>query len=240
MRPSPSAGCAWCRGEQPDGASLSTSRRFCSRKCRQAAWRLRRRGLDASPTPASATGPGLFAYADPPYLGLSAKYYRRESTFAGEVDHGALLSVLEGRRRAGELLGWALSLSSRSLATLLPLCPSGARVCAWVKPHPVPAATVGPHNVWEGLIVVGGRPRRPGVPDAIVALPARGGGSLPGRKPIAFCAWLFHLLGAGPRDELDDLFPGSGIVGQAWRELARGSVVPAGPTSAVDARHLSA
>ena len=29
-----------------------------------------------------------FAYADPPYPGLSARYYRNEPTFAGEVDHG--------------------------------------------------------------------------------------------------------------------------------------------------------
>jgi hypothetical protein len=41
-----------------------------------------------------------------------------------------------------------------------------------------------------------------------------------GRKPVAFCAWLFDLLGMVPGDELVDLFPGTGIVARSWRELA--------------------
>ena len=40
-----------------------------------------------------------------------------------------------------------------------------------------------------------------------------------GRKPIAFAAWLFALLGAQPSDVLDDLYPGTGIIGRAWEEL---------------------
>jgi len=44
--------------------------------------------------------------------------------------------------------------------------------------------------------------------------------TLPGRvigtKPAAFCRWMFDLVGATPGDTLDDLFPGSGIVGRAW------------------------
>jgi len=44
--------------------------------------------------------------------------------------------------------------------------------------------------------------------------------TLPGRvigaKPAAVCRWIFTLLGAGPGDTLDDLFPGSGAVGRAW------------------------
>ncbi len=82
-----------------------------------------------------------------------------------------------------------------ALSNVLPLCPAGARVCAWVKPIGVPAATYGPHSTWEPLIVVGGRPRRPGVRDWLRAQPARGGGDLPGRKPLAFCASLFNALG---------------------------------------------
>jgi hypothetical protein len=43
---------------------------------------------------------------------------------------------------------------------------------------------------------------------------------LPGRvigaKPAAVCQWIFILLGAGPGDILDDLFPGSGAVARAW------------------------
>jgi hypothetical protein len=37
-----------------------------------------------------------------------------------------------------------------------------------------------------------------------------------GMKPPAFCAWVFDLLGAAPGDSLDDLFPGSGMVGRSW------------------------
>ena len=44
--------------------------------------------------------------------------------------------------------------------------------------------------------------------------------TLPGRvigaKPAAVCRWIFDLLGAGPGDTLDDLFPGSGAVTRAW------------------------
>lgn len=42
------------------------------------------------------------------------------------------------------------------------------------------------------------------------------GGEITGAKPPLFCNWLFELLGLGRDDDLDDLFPGSGAVGQAW------------------------
>ncbi len=157
------------------------------------------------------------AYADPPYIGTAAKYYSAEDSYAGEVDHAELVASL----RAAEYDGWALSCSSRSLRQLLPLCPEGARACAWVKPIGVPPATNGLHSTWEALIVVGGRRRPPGVRDWLRVQPARGEGTLPGRKPIAFCAWLFDCLGMVPGDILVDLFPGTGIVGRAWREMSR-------------------
>lgn len=201
------ATCAWCRV-----AGIREGARFCSKRCRQTAFRLRRRsGGELSPTAA----PARFAYADPPYPGLSARYYKDEPTFDGEVDHRELIASLV----ASEVAGWALSTSPRALATILPLCPRGARVCPWVKPIGVSGKTYGIHNAWEAVIVVGGRPQRPGVRDWLRAMPARGGGSLMGRKPIAFCAWLFDLLGMSPGDELLDLFPGTGVVTNAWREL---------------------
>jgi hypothetical protein len=98
----------------------------------------------------------------------------------------------------------------------LPLCPKGVHVAAWHKPHGVQATTRGMHNVWEPVIVWPARELRPGIPDALRALPARGGGDLIGRKPLKFCGWLFGLLGALPGDEFHDLFPGSGIVARAW------------------------
>jgi hypothetical protein len=92
-----------------------------------------------------------------------------------------------------------------------------------VKPIGVARTTLGMHNTWEPLIVVPGRELQPGFRDWLAAQPARLGGELKGRKPIAFCAWLFRCLGLVAGDELVDLFPGTGIVGRAWRELSRSS-----------------
>jgi hypothetical protein len=217
------ATCRWC-------ASLLQERRidaaYCSRRCRQAAFRLRRRRQLEATGPGA--GPGRFAYADPPYPGLAARYYSREATFAGEVDHRELVASLT----AGNYAGWGLSTSARALREVLPLCPDGARVCAWVKPIGVPAATYGLHSTWEPLIVVGGRQLRPGMRDWLRAQPARGWGELPGRKPVAFCAFLFDSLGMVTGDELVDLFPGTGAVSRAWRELSS-------RTSATDSRRSS-
>jgi hypothetical protein len=37
-----------------------------------------------------------------------------------------------------------------------------------------------------------------------------------GAKPEQFCNWLFAVLGMQKGDTLDDLFPGSGAVTEAW------------------------
>jgi hypothetical protein len=157
------------------------------------------------------------AYADPPYPGLSAKYYRDEPTYAGEVDHRELIASLCDR-----FDGWALSTSAKALRDILPLCPPEARVCSWVKPIGAWPKTQGIHNTWEPLIVVPGRSERPGKRDWLSAQPARHEGKLIGRKPTKFCAWMFGLLGLRRGDTFEDLFPGTGIVGRAWDELNRG------------------
>lgn len=198
--------CRWCASPLQ-----GRQERYCHKRCRQSAWRLRRRrSLD------DTSGPGLpagqrFAYADPPYPGMAQMYPEKE-----EVDHVELIASLT----AASYAGWALSTSSRALRDVLPLCPAGARVCAWVKPIGVSSQTYGLHSTWEPVIIVGGRKCRPGLPDWIRAMPARGGGDLIGRKPIAFCAFLFDALGMIPGDHLEDLFPGSGIIGRAWAELS--------------------
>lgn len=218
--------CAWCRSVMTTTVAAGSRRRFCGRKCRQSAFRLRRR----SSVQEATASPGAFHYADPPYPGTSSKYYRDEPTFAGEVDFPALIASLTTRHDRGEILGWALSTSARSLRELLPLCPPEARVCAWVKPIAPSPRTFGLHNTWEPVIVVPGRRRQPGKRDWLRAMPARGEGTLPGRKPIAFCAWLFELLGMLPGDTFVDLFPGTGIVSRAWVELSSG----AGATSLLE------
>jgi hypothetical protein len=161
-----------------------------------------------------------FAYADPPYPGTAKRHYGREKNFAGEVDHRELVRALT----SSGFDGWALSTSSKALRAVLPLCPETSRVTAWVKPIGVPRSTYGMHSTWEPLIVVPGRVLRPGRRDFLSAQPAKRGGTLSGRKPLAFCAFLFQSLGMLPGDELVDCFPGTGIVSRAWRELSPGLI----------------
>jgi hypothetical protein len=133
------------------------------------------------------------------------------------VDHTELV-----RRLRGEFDGWALSTSSAALRHVLPLCPPNVRVCAWLKPLEPSPHTHGLHSRWEPLLVVPVRRLRPGVRDWLIAAPAHGGGEkLIGRKPIAFCAYLFHALGLESGDELVDLYPGTGVVASSWAEVSR-------------------
>jgi hypothetical protein len=201
--------CAWCEG--PIRRNAHPCSVFCKRKCRQAAWRIRNRLRIEEVN----DRPMRFAYLDPPYPGM-AWMYKHEPSYRGEVDHGRLIADAEAHYD-----GFALSTSARALATVLPLFTREFRVCAWVKPIGVAGATFGIHSAWEPLIVVPGRALRPGKRDWLAAQPARSGGTLIGRKPEAFCTWMFGLLGMLPGDSLDDLFPGSGIVGRAWAELNR-------------------
>lgn len=174
---------------------------------------------DVAATP--GTPPGRFAYADPPYPG-KAFLYADQPTFAGEVDHADLVVGLETRRRAGELLGYAISTSEDGLRVLLPLLPAGARICPWLKVRPIMPGGWGIANVVEYVLVVGGRPTTPSVPNFLVCPPDRERGrDLVGRKPPAFNAWLFALLGMQAGDELDDMFPGTGQVGRCWVESCR-------------------
>lgn len=213
--------CGWCRRSIDDKRPEA---RFCSRKCRQSAFRLRKLGM----VQRSESQSLRLAYADPPYPG-KASYYADQPSYGGEVDHAALITQL-----AATYDGWALSTGAYALRTVLPLCPEGVRVAAWVKPIGANPATYGLHNCWEPLIVAPARHLRPGKRDWLAAQPARHGGDLIGRKPLAFCSWLFALLGAQPHDSLDDLFPGTGIVGRCWMEWCRSADPPT--TDAVDAR----
>lgn len=202
--------CSWCRGALPTDARADSV--FCSQRCRQAAWRVRRRHLVQTRN----ARPMVMAYADPPYPG-KAFLYRDQPDFGGEVDHPALVASL-----LASYDGFALSTSSAALGDVLPLFTRPYRVCAWVKPIGASAITNGIHNTWEPLIVVPGRCLAPGKRDWLSAQPARKGGSdLIGRKPEAFACWLFGLLGLLPGDQLVDLFPGSGMIGRAWAEVCR-------------------
>lgn len=151
----------------------------------------------------------IFAYADPPYIGCAHLYPEKT-----EVDHVALVTQLVRDYPDG----WALSCKSGSLRELLSLLDSRVRVMAWVKPFAVFKPNVGVAYAWEPVIVSGGRRRtreQPTVRDWVSEnITLRKG--LTGAKPIRFCWWLFDVLNAQPGDELHDLFPGTGIVKQAW------------------------
>lgn len=168
-----------------------------------------------------------FCYADPPYIGQAKAHYSHDPRSA-EVDHAALIAGLV--RDFPD--GWALSLSSPTLRTILPMCPPTVRVMAWVKPFASFKPNVNPAYAWEPVIVGGGRKRgrkAATVRDWCAANITLKRG-LSGAKPEAFCFWLFDVLGAQPGDELHDMFPGSGAVSRAWEKyLARSLPMTQGP-----------
>jgi hypothetical protein len=173
-----------------------------------------------------------FAYADPPYLGR-AEYYRAHHPDAMSWNAPETHRALIDRLQAEFPDGWVMSLSERSLRTILPMCPAEARVGAWMTDRPRFAGkAVAVRKHFEPVIFMGGRPYR--AADFIVTaqqrLPAgqpryamvkqdiRAGKIFLGRKPTAFAMWVFDLLGLTGEDEFVDLFPGSGSIGAAYSE----------------------
>lgn len=164
-----------------------------------------------------------FAYADPPYPGMSQRYYSDHPDFAGEVDHASLVDRLLDEFPDG----WALSTSSKTLREVLLLCPPDVRIGAWTKPAP-PSSTRRARVAWEPVIFYGGRPRPVDAPlllDWVHAAPPRTlPGQVVGTKPSKFAFWVFDVLGATPIDEMADLFPGSGAIARAWERFVDPSV----------------
>lgn len=137
--------CAWCRGPIPEGARIDSV--CCSKRCRQARHRFRS-GVGVAPDVGNDVL--RLAYADPPYPGLSRRYYGQHPDYAGEVDHAALI------RELSTYDGWALSTSARALQDVLGMCPPGSRVAVWVRGER-PTRSAGPLNAWEPVIYFGGR-----------------------------------------------------------------------------------
>jgi hypothetical protein len=205
--------CTWC--DLPFTAARRDAL-TCSKPCRQARHRA---GFLQDDT--TGTGPARrLAYADPPYPG-SARLYNKEADWRGEIDLPHLIATLTNYD------GWALSTSARALPTVLSLCLCGGhkvRVAAWIR-HARPHATAPILNAWEPLIY---RPCRAGpgtVParqtlDVLIGPTPRRRSTLPraiiGMKPPQFALWMFALIAGSRRDTFDDLYPGSGIITNAW------------------------
>ncbi len=180
--------------------------------------------------------PMRFAYADPPYLGCGKRYVAHHPdalAWDRPETHGALVERLCSEYPDG----WAMSLSTPSLRTILPMCPDDARVAAWVKPFAIFKPNVNPAYTWEPVIFRGGRKFTRAdttVRDWVSAnITLRRG--LVGAKPRLFCSWLFDLLNIQDHDTFDDLFPGTGAVGAVWYErLNRPSTVQFNLTQSAD------
>lgn len=159
------------------------------------------------------------AYADPPYPGQAKKRYN-----CPEVDHAELIAKL------CTYDGWGLSTNSTTLKDVLAMCPDGVRVMAWVKPFAAYKRNVSPAYAWEPVIVVPARKAEPGFTNnqardwIAESITLKKG--LCGAKPPYFCEWLFHMLGAQPEDDFDDLFPGTGAVTEAWSRFKTGERLP--------------
>lgn len=174
-----------------------------------------------------------FAYADPPYLGQGARLYGQHHPDAAVWDdpqtHADLVTQLCDEYPDG----WAMSLSSPTLRTILPMCPEDVRVAAWTKPFCAFKKGVRPCYAWEPVIFRGGRntghkpPEKGGAqttPKDYLAEPITLQKGLTGAKPERFCRWVLDLLNYQPGDELTDLFPGTGVMGRVvsdWSEQLR-------------------
>lgn len=157
-----------------------------------------------------------FAFADPPYLGCGSLYKANHEQAHVWDDPETHRQLIE--RLADEYAdGWVLCLSSPSLQTILPMCPPDCRVGAWVKPFCAFKANVTTAYAWEPIIFRGGRKRgrdQETVRDWVSSVITLKKG-LTGAKPEAFCEWVLDLLNVDERlDTVDDLFPGTGVMGR--------------------------
>lgn len=168
-------------------------------------------------------------YADPPYLGcgkLYAEHHPNALDWDDPATHARLVEQLQD-----EADGWVLHSSATPEAMALYgrlVEKTGARWCSWRKGFAAFKKNVSVAYAWEPVII---KPaRKPVVSKRLVmrdwidtdvqeSIALKKG--LTGAKPEAVCHWAFELMGAHPKDELRDLFPGTGAVSKAW-EIWRG------------------
>ena len=137
---------------------------------------------------------------------------------AEEVDFAALLAELQ------TFDSWALSTHTPSLRWILPMCPAGTRIGAWVKPFcPFRGQRIA--YAWEPLLFFNPRNKkdktqmtvRDWVSETPPVFERKNIGPTKGQKGRGFCFWMFDMMGLRECDELCDLFPGSGAVSHYFR-----------------------
>lgn len=177
------------------------------------------------------------AIADPPYPAFngSGGYKSRANRWYGDgqrsstdrpADSHPDASEWDNPNRHRELLdyllsnfdGFAIATSTDGIAAYGPL-PKSMRIMAWVKPNAQPGA----HRLlsnWEPVLLfppVGRRSNRGGVgaiSDVLRAAAPRTG--FTGAKPPEWTRWVLEAMTYNPAtDEVVDMFPGSGAVGDA-------------------------
>jgi hypothetical protein len=172
------------------------------------------------------------AYADPPYPGC-AHLYKNHPDYAGEVDHIDLC-----RRLETEYDGYVLHTASTTLRQVEAcLTPGTYRVMPWVKTFAAFKRNVSVAYAWEPVIV---KPcRKPVVTKRVImrdwiAEPITMKKGLTGAKPPKVIQWAIEVVGAQLGDDLEDMYPGTGIVGRTWAEwcAARQAETPAAQEAA--------
>ena len=156
------------------------------------------------------------AFADPPYLGQGRKHYAAHHDQASLWDdpesHQSLIATLES-----DYDGYALCASSTSLRTLLAMFADPPRIASWVKPFAAYKRSVRIAYTWEPVLFR--EARRSSKDGALVnrdhlSEPITMKKGLVGAKPERFCRWVLDLVGWVPGDQVDDLFPGTGVMGR--------------------------
>jgi len=159
-----------------------------------------------------------FAYADPPYIGCAKLYPEHPESYCW---NDPLMHIDLMRDMDTDYDGWALSCHEPSLRHLAaPAAELGARIAVWVKPFAAYKANVRVAYTWEPVIWKRTTERREA--DLIgrdhLSCPITLKKGLTGAKPEAFARWLLVLLGWQQGDTVDDLFPGTGVIGRITNE----------------------
>jgi hypothetical protein len=176
--------------------------------------------------------------ADPPYLGRAVRWYGENGCGDGygknQADNHPDAHLWDKRETHQNLVkqlenefdGWAIAMSVHSLSTYLEIVETdsrnGIRVCVWYKPSAVTSGNRITNN-WEPVLIRVPQTRKgwlsncPRVSDVLIANSPRKG--FRGAKPIEWTHWILDLLGYCDDDQIVDLFPGSGAVTEALRQL---------------------